>query len=314
MIGSRESKNQKKGGQTLKDNLRTVFSKRQYMLSKDYEIYYYSDRNMKQVENHKHDYYEFYFFLEGDMSINIEGKAYPLKPGDVVLIPPGVHHYAKVHNQDIPYRRFVFWISKSYCNGLMEISTVYGYLLQHVSISKEYIFHNNEITFNTIQSKIIQLIEETQRKHFAWEEKVTLGVNDLLILLNRIVYEKNHAKSNTKEKSLYQNLIYYIESHLDEELSLEQIAKVFYVSKYHIAHVFKENIGISVHQYITKKRLTICKEAIESGMSIKEAFLMSGFKEYSSFFRAFKKEYGISPNNSKSTIKNSLSGIQNEST
>ena len=67
------------------------------------------------------------------------------------------------------------------------------------------------------------------------------------------------------------------------------------MSKYHIAHVFKDNIGMSIHQYITKKRLNLCKEAISGGMSITDAYHRFGFGDYSSFYRAFKKEYGISP-------------------
>ncbi len=45
----------------------------------------------------------------------------------------------------------------------------------------------------------------------------------------------------------------YIEEHLDEELTLEKLAGEFFVSKYYIAHIFKENIGLSIHQYIMKK-------------------------------------------------------------
>ena len=56
----------------MKKNLQTKFSSRQYMLSGDFEIYYYCDRELKKVESHVHDYYEFYFFLEGDVSIEIE--------------------------------------------------------------------------------------------------------------------------------------------------------------------------------------------------------------------------------------------------
>lgn len=72
-------------------------------------------------------------------------------------------------------------------------------------------------------------------------------------------------------------------------------SKAFFVSKYHISHIFKDNFGISIHQYITKKRLSMCRDAILSNENITKIYLMYGFKDYTSFFRAFKKEYGISP-------------------
>ena len=103
-------------------NLQSKFSPRQYMLSRDFEIYYYNEPGSVKVRLHTHDYYEFYFFLEGDVSILIEKKEYPLKYGDMVLIPPGVPHQALIHDTNMPYRRFVFWISVDYCSQLLKLS------------------------------------------------------------------------------------------------------------------------------------------------------------------------------------------------
>ena len=143
----------------MKKKLQSVFNTRQYMVSKDFEIYYYNDHNLTKVNRHTHNYYEFYFFLEGDISIQIDKETFPIRHGDILLVPPMIPHRPIIHSLDIPYRRFVFWVSCDYWNDLMQISPDYGYLMQYVQTSRQYIFHNDPITFNTVQSKILRLLE-----------------------------------------------------------------------------------------------------------------------------------------------------------
>ena len=287
----------------MKKNLQTKFNTRQYMLSRDFEIYYYKDFYLSKVENHTHTYYEIYFFLEGNVSIEIKGEAYPLEYGDIVVIPPGVEHHAVIQGTEVPYRRFVFWISCDYINSLMEISQAYGYLMQTVQTGGGYIFHNDRIVFNTIQAKVFRLIEEIHSTRFGKEAKVSLCVNDLVLHLNRAIYEQKHEKALWEQQNLYESLTDYIEAHLEEELSLSVLARKFFVSKYHIAHMFKDYMGLPIHQYIRKKRLEACRSAIRGGIKISEAYLMFGFKDYSSFYRAFKTEYGMSPKEWQEAVK-----------
>lgn len=279
----------------MRKHLQSKFSNRQYMLSKDFEIYYYNDRHFSGVKDHTHDYYEFYFFMEGDVSMSIEGKSYHLKPGDMILIPPGIRHHAFNVQEDVPYQRFVFWISQDYCKRLTDISEDYVYLLKLCREKKRYIFHFDMVSFNAVQAKVFRLIEEIHADRFGKAAKIELCVNDLTLHLNRGVYEMEHPAAHKESDALYDNVIQYIEAHLEEDLSLDELSKVFFVSKYHISHIFKENFGISIHQYITKKRLSMCKDAILGNDNITKVYQMFGFKDYTSFFRAFKKEYGLSP-------------------
>lgn len=279
----------------MKKDLRTTFNRRQHMISNDFEIYYYSDTTIKNVEDHTHNYYEFYFFIDGCVSINIDGTDYPLSKGDMILLPPNVMHHITILDQSIPYQRVVFWITEEYCSELMKIFFEYGYLMTQMNTPRKYIYHYDVIAFNAILSKVFKLIEELHSNRFGKAAKVSLCVNDLLLHLNRSVYEKEHPSVPKEEQSLYQNLISYIEGHIYEDLSLDHLAHEFYVSKYHISHVFKENMGLSVYQFILKKRLAMCRDAIITNTKISDAYLQCGFKDYSSFYRAFKKEYGISP-------------------
>lgn len=287
----------------MRDDLRTNFLTRQYMLSKDFELYYFSDIHAKNGTPHTHDYYEFYFFISGEVSMTIAGRRFILTPGELVLIPPGVPHYAIIDDASIYYQRFVFWISKEYCNQLVKTSQSYGYVMQRATVSKQYIFQFDVFQFNALQSKIFNLIQEMQQKRYGKEAKLKLCVCDLVLDINRMVYEHEHIQKNENETSLCEKLMTYIDNHLTENnLSLESIADKFYLNKYHISHTFKDNLGISIHQYIIKKRLELFKNYVCNDDNLAQLCMNCGFVDYSNFYRAFKKEYGISPTEYKKQL------------
>jgi len=258
---------------------------------------------MKATGSHTHDYYEFYFFVDGNVSMVIADKTYPLAPGNLVLIPPHVPHYAIIHDTDVYYQRFVFWISRDYCNQLLRISPAYGYIMQQASVNKHYIYPFDNIAFNAIQSKIFNLIQEIHQDRYGKTAKIQNQVSDLVLDLNRAIYETEHPIEFKENASLYQNLITYINAHLTDEISLDSIADQFYLSKYHISHVFKANLGISIKQYIIKQRLNLFKDYMRQNGEIGKAYLQCGFANYSSFYRDFKNEFGISPNEYKQQVE-----------
>lgn len=98
------------------------------------------------------------------------------------------------------------------------------------------------------------------------------------------------ARRERESVSTYAAVPAYINTHLEVELSFDWLEQEFYLRKYYITHLFPESVGLSVHQYITKKRLAACCDAIHSGAKISEAYLTYGFQDYSSFYRAFQKE------------------------
>ena len=270
------------------------------MLSSDFEVYYYSDKDFQTLSPHAHNYYEFYLFIEGDVTMEIvkndgERISKKLEQGDLMLVPPGIRHHGIMGDSKKTYRRFVFWISKSCCNSLMQESVDYMYLIQKAEAFHKYIYHLDPASFHQVESKFLRLLEEISSERYGSNAMRHLCLCDLIITINRIVYEQENTQSGSDELSLFQNILSYIESNLEEPLSLDDIAGKFYVSKYYIAHLFKDTLGISLHQYIIKKRLYECRNALVTGSGITDIYEKYGFRDDSSFFKACKKDYGMSP-------------------
>ena len=270
------------------------FNTRQYMLSEDYEVFYYSDTHFRSVGSHSHGYFELYFFEAGAVTMEIDGRGYPLQPGDVIVIPPGVSHRALLTDPEKPYRRFVFWQSRPFLEALEARSPDCGYLLRRAECRGKYVYRLDPVAFNAVRTRLFTLLDEIHADRFAKHSAIDLIITDLLLFLGRTVYEQEHQ--NKKDQlSRYEAITQYVDQHLDEPLSLDALAKQFYLSKYYLVHLFRENTGLSVHQYILKKRLAACCDAMLGGTAVGEVCRQWGFYDYSAFYRAFRKEYGMSP-------------------
>ena len=275
--------------------LRSEFNSRQYMLARDFELYYYSDLHFSSVGRHCHAYYEVYLFCEGEVEMEIDGHRYPLCPGDALVLPPETVHRAVVRSGETPYRRFVFWLSESFCEALRSESPDYLFLFDLVRGSREYVHRLDPLEFNTFRGKLFTLLEELNTNRFGRDAQIALCVRDLLLTLSRTVWQRKNPQGKKEPRSSYQLITDYIHEHLDGDLSLDRLSRELFLSKYYIAHLFQENTGLSLHQYITKKRLSACVDAMQSGEKIGEIYRRFGFLNYSGFYRAFLKEYGCSP-------------------
>jgi len=280
----------------MKKKLQSPFEARQYMLSRDFELYYYNDSKRVSVFPHTHDYYEFYFYIEGHVSYEIEGVDHPIDYGDLVVIPPGIEHRAVIHDDEAPYRRFVFWCSDEYARKMTQLFSSLEFLREHEEGEEyQYIFHNDRLSYSGYLHILMQLLEEIRGSEYGREDMIMIRVMELLATLNRRIRQETKPSERRRDRELYERVLDYIDDHLEENITLETLASEFCSSKYHISHTFKDHVGLSIHQYILKKRLNACRSAILLDEKISEVCEEYGFTDYTSFFRAFKKEYGMSP-------------------
>ena len=116
-----------------------------------------------------------------------------------------------------------------------------------------------------------------------------------MVQLNRIALHTQPQQEEATVSDLVNQVLHYIGRHTNEELTLDGLAERFFVSKYHLSHAFTREVGVSLHRYITLRRLLMARQLLSAGVPAGQVSSACGFSEYTSFYRAFKAEYGISP-------------------
>ena len=120
---------------------------------------------------------------------------------------------------------------------------------------------------------------------------------ELMVFLNKR-FHKNRIADTDKEISSnaqVDSILSYINQHIEEPLSLEQLSSHFFLSSSYLCRLFKSATGTTINKYITAKRISHAKELLAEGYTVSEASVKCGFNDYSNFFKAFTKATKVSP-------------------
>ena len=263
------------------------FDPRQLMSRRDFEIFHFRDPKMQEVPLHHHDFYEIYYFLSGKVDYLVEGINYSLFPGDLLLISPMELHRPSVA-PDEAYERIVLWIDAEYLRSRTEGTA----FLNRCFLTGHNLLHAS-------RTEIPELIRRLAREFGTGDEASSLSAQGILLQLLgemlRLASRTGDQEAAGRSSTLIENVLGYIGEHYREEISLEELAQRFFVSKYHLAHQFGKSVGVSVYRYILLKRLQHARQLLAEGESPGNAGRASGFGEYTNFYRAFRQVYGTSP-------------------
>jgi len=280
----------------MEDDIMASGSRRGY-LNKDFEFFHLKDRKNMEFESHFHDFNKIIIFISGNVTYLIEGKAYKLKPWDILLVSSSEIHKVIVGASGT-YERMIIWVNS---NFLLKHNSPGSDLLtcfDIVSREKNNILRLNPELLRKGKYILSQLQEEYSKDEFGSQILKNSLFLQFIVYLNRL-YLKPEAVKHQADGDYNESIgevIKYINENLSEDMSIESLAAQFYMSKYHLMHKFKNQTGYTIHSYILQKRLIAANTLIKSGKLMTEACEECGFGDYSSFVRAFKKAYGLSPN------------------
>ena len=274
-------------------------------LNDNFKIFHIRDKKDIKFEYHHHDFSKIVILIDGDLTYYIEGKAYILKPWDILFVNKNEIHKPVV-NPNKYYERIVIWLNPDfmakYAQGNNNLLKCF-----EVAIKNNYNLLRLNMKSIDIIKNLIQDIQNCNNSNEFGSEilKESLFVQ-LMVLMNRLFLnsDKNRDIEDIQYDKTIEGVLNYINSNLENDLSIDTIASKFFISKYYLMRKFKNQIGSSIHNYVVQKRLILARSLISNGLSMSSVCSRCGFNDYSSFVRAFKKVYGVSPSNYNPTIHN----------
>jgi len=245
------------------------------------------------LQFHSHTFYEVLCCRNTCSAEYLVGtERYKLQKGDIIFVPPGISHRPLLPEQMAePYIRDVLWISEDFIHLLLNNTPE----LSGDKLGVPFLFRTAGSGWEFICSMIREGVKEAESGRLGWNSIVAANTATILIQLLRAGMVKPLTPLQAEKPELLDRVLSHVEKHLSEKITLAEIARSFYVSESTITQTFRKKMGISFYRCVTQRRLIAAKKLIEEGISLESIAEQVGFSDYSSFFRAFKQEYGISP-------------------
>ena len=235
---------------------------------------------------HTHETYEIYCFLSGDADYYVEGTVYPLLPGDILIMKKAEAHSLLIKSP-IPYQRVVVHFSPDALLADGQARESLQRFLDDRPLGKQ----------NRYPAA---LFPNTHWRYYLEQIHTAADMSLRRAYLTVLISEMAGAypgltDESGKESDLITQVIGYINHHLTEEMNLEQISKAFFLSKAQMNRRFKKATGSTVWEYVQTKRVFFARELLQKGQTPTNVFALSGFRDYGTFYRAYKAAFGVSP-------------------
>ena len=259
-------------------------------LNEQFRLFHLKDQTRKEFSYHYHDFHKVVIFISGKAAYHIEGKAYQLKPWDILLVNRHAIHRPEI-DSSVPYERFILWIQNDI--PWQELLKCF----QKANDRSYNLVRLNSALQEKMKDILFELENSAKSDEYGREILTQSLFLQFMVYLNRIFLEKQYIfdkKSYTFDSQIA-SILQYINHNLKEDLSVETLSARYYVSKYHLMRKFKQETGYTLHNYIVNKRLLMARTLISNGMPVTKAAQESGFAEYSTFSRAYRKQFKTNP-------------------
>lgn len=269
-------------------------NKAQVMLEEDFEAHHNRDPYFRTIEFHAHDFLELYLFLDGSVTYYIEDQVYDLCPGDLLIIPPGRMHRPVIANERAAYERMVLWVELDYIARIDSAAGELQAALRGIGANGYRVpLRGDNLIF---AASLFRRIVKMERGGVFTSSAIRLYLKDAFEAYSLV------EKEARGETAVIPQVIRYLTEHFREPLRLDDLAARFFISKSYLNRHFKAYTNATVYAYLMALRITHARRMLREGATAAEAGRECGFSDYSTFYKAFKAQTGITPQEFKARV------------
>ncbi len=237
------------------------------------EIYFKYAKGKSVMQGKEfHAYHEIILILDGDIELITEKIHASIKPNTIIVIPKETYHQVIINGNENSYLR---------CTLNFDDSLFLQCPMSEVELYES--DYETEYLFNILKNNTSQIND--------------IILKSVLALLTNALQKRMSDNTDCTCPQFSRAVIEYIQENLDKKISINELARKFNISDSALQHRFKDEMKISIHKYIVKKRLIAARRLIISGYPSTLVAVKIGFDDYSGFYKQYKKMFGQSPSN-----------------
>lgn len=246
------------------------------------------DCRTENVPLHNHSFYEVLYCREGEATYLFNDQRYRIGKGDLVVIPPTVGHQPLFFDDlYAPYDRMILWAKADLPATLK---------LEGLQSSDVIVLRCEYGSTEEIAALFSLGCLEGTEKTAGWEASV-LGLSiQILVRISRLVIQHGNERKDAVGAELLERIVAYIDRKLAQKITLTDTAKEFLISESTISKLFRASLHESFYRFVTHRRILKAKSLLGENVPLQEIYSQVGYADYSAFYRAFRQDVGVAPN------------------
>lgn len=232
--------------------------------------------------------------LEGKGAYVVDNQIYMQSSGQLIIFFGHIPHQIYV-DPSSNYRRTVVCYRQDTDNDPLLHHVDFNWLsahgCKHIPLKPE--------MYAQLKWIVSLMDDEYEEKRSGWQHVISSQLASLAVLVRRSIEESYHLEeekwgAHTRTVAL---CCEYIDKHIYEDLSLQNVSSLFHITPEHLTRLFKREKGLSFYQYVLQQRVFLCQRLLLESpyMTLTDIAYTAGFTSSGQFSRVFKTLTGISP-------------------